>query len=72
MLSSGDLALCSTLISAGSDMTAVSEEGSTGLHYLAQSQSQEASQIVKLILDKKVAGLDINAKDYDGYTPLHK
>eukprot|EP00092_Neocalanus_flemingeri_P002507 GFUD01002683.1.p1 GENE.GFUD01002683.1~~GFUD01002683.1.p1 ORF type:complete len:256 (+),score=96.74 GFUD01002683.1:43-810(+) len=70
--SMGDLAMCSTLISAGSDVTALSEEGSTSLHYLAQSQSQEASQIVKLILDKKAADLDINAKDWEGYTPLHK
>jgi len=64
--------MCSTLISAGSDVTAVSEEGSTALLYLAQSQSEEAAQIVKLVLDMKSADLDINAKDWEGYTPLHK
>jgi len=70
--SMGDLDMCSTLLSGGSNETAVSEEGSTPLHYLAQSQSQEAPQIVKLMLDKKNPELDINLKDWEGYTPLHK
>ena len=64
--------MCSTLISGGSNASAVSEEGSTPLHYLAQSQSQEAKHIVKMILDKKNPDLDINLKDWEGYTPLHK
>jgi len=50
----------------------VSEEGSSPLHYLAQSQAQEAPLIVKKVLDKQEPGLDINLKDWDGYTPLHK
>merc|ERR1711872_38187 len=70
--SMGDLSVCSTLISGGCNVAAVSEEGSSPLHYLAQSQSQEAPQIVKIILDKKNTELDINLKDWEGYTPLHK
>merc|ERR1712215_113116 len=68
----GDLSICSALILGGCSTVAVSEEGSSPLHYLAQSQSQEAAAIVELILEKKEENLDINLKDWDGYTPLHK
>merc|ERR1712025_1516056 len=70
--SMGDLSICSALISGGSNTAAVSEEGSSPLHYLAQSQAQEAPIIVKQVLEKREPGLDINLKDWDGYTPLHK
>ena len=53
-------------------MSSVSEEGSSALHYLAQSQSPEAAQVVQMILNSGDSELDINLKDWDGYTPLHK
>ena len=48
----------------------MSEEGSTVLHYLAVSYAAEAAAILQQLLAEHGARLDINAVDYDGYTPL--
>ena len=40
------------------------------LHYLAISQVEEATTILQLLLDKYKDKLDLNAVDWDGYTPL--
>ena len=53
-------------------MAAVSEEGSSVLHYLAISQNGDAASIVSKILEKKSPDLDINLADWDGHTPLMK
>ena len=67
----GDDQLCSSLMSAGADVTAVSEEGSTPLHYLALSQSDEAANIATKIIGTKNPNLDINAVEpWEGYSPL--
>ena len=60
------------MINAGSDVAAVSEEGSSVLHYLAISQNGDAASIVSKILEKKSPDLDINLADWDGHTPLMK
>ena len=49
---------------------AVSEEGSSVLHYLAISASDEAVTILKLLLEKYKKKLDLNSIDWEGYTPL--
>merc|ERR1711874_650143 len=49
---------------------AVSEEGSSVLHYLAVSQTPEALEVVKLLLENGSDQLDTNAVDWDGYTAL--
>ena len=70
----GDAMLCHMLISAGSDVAAVSGEGSSILHYLAISQNPEAAQVVSTIIGKakEFPELDINLPDWDGHTPLMK
>jgi len=65
-----DFEMCSALLNAGANAGEVSEEGSTILHYLAGSMSDEAVDILKLLVEKHKSKLDINAVDYDGYTPL--
>ena len=55
---------------AGADVGAMSEEGSTLLHYLAVCQTPEALEVLKLVFDGHHSNLDINAVDWDGYTPL--
>ena len=66
----GDPALVSALLGAGADPGAVSEEGSTVLHYLAVSYAAEAAVILQQLLAEHRARVDIDAVDYDGYTPL--
>jgi len=66
----GDYQLCSSLLNAGSQPGAVSEEGSSVLHYLAISASDEAVTILKLLLEKYKKKLDLNSIDWEGYTPL--
>ena len=65
-----DLRLCQDLLARGAEAGAVSEEGSSGLHYLAVSQTPEALEVVKLLVESGSDQLDINAVDWDGYTPL--
>ena len=65
-----DLQLCRDLTDSGADVSAVSEEGSTVLHYLAISQTTEALEVLDLFWEKHSAKLDLNAVDWDGYTPL--
>ena len=65
-----DPILCSSLLNAGADPGVVSEEGSSILHYLAVSQVPEASEILKMLLDKHKNKVDINAVDWDGYSPI--
>merc|ERR1739842_9415 len=55
-------------VGAGADVSALSEEGSSCLHYVCQSQVEEAADIA----NKLIHNIDINAKDYDGQTALHK
>ena len=66
----GDLQLCQSLLAAGSDPGSVSEEGSSVLHYLAISQVEENIPILQLLLDKYKDKLDLNAVDWEGFTPL--
>ena len=70
----GDAKLCLMLISGGSDVAAVSGEGSSVLHYLAISQNPESTPVVSTILGKakECPELDINLPDWDGHTPLMK
>ena len=65
-----DLQLCRDLTNSGADVSAVSEEGSTVLHYLAISQTTEAMEVLNLFWERHSAKLDLNAVDWDGYTPL--
>ena len=58
------------MLNAGADAGVESEEGSTILHYLASSMSEEALDIIKLLIEKHRSKLDINAVDYDGYTAM--
>lgn len=73
-LTIGDAKLCLMLISGGSDVAAVSGEGSSVLHYLAISQNPESTPVVSTILGKvkECPELDINLPDWDGHTPLMK
>ena len=48
----------------------MSEEGSTLLNYLAVCQTPEALEVLKLVFDGHHSNLDIDAVDWDGYTPL--
>ena len=57
-------------VARGADVGAVSEEGSSVLHYLAVSQTPEALDVVKLLFETGAEILDINAVDWDGYTAL--
>ena len=65
-----DLRLCRDLLARGAQAGAVSEEGSSVLHYLSVSQTPEALEVVKLLLENGSDQLDINAVDWDGYTAL--
>ena len=61
-------------MSAGADVTAVSEEGSTPLHYLALSQSDEAANIATKIIGTKNPNLDEEGQlmeDTDEVTRLY-
>ena len=58
------------LLASGAQAGAVSEEGSSVLHYLAISQAPEALDVVKLVFEAGPEKLDINAVDWDGYTAL--
>jgi len=52
------------------NLGAVSEEGSSILHYLAISLSDDTVQILKLLLEKYKKDLDLNCLDWEGFTPL--
>ena len=65
-----DLRLVQDLLARGAEVGAVSEEGSSVLHYLAVSQTSEALEVVKLLFQSGSEKLDINAVDWDGYTAL--
>ena len=66
-----DLQLCQALTDSGADVGAVSEEGSTVLHYLAISQTPEALEVLNLLWEKgPPANLELDAVDWDGYTSL--
>ena len=65
-----DLEMVQDLLASGAQAGAVSEEGSSVLHYLAVSQTPEALDVVKLMFETGAEILDINAVDWDGYTAL--
>ena len=65
-----DLRLVQALLTRGADVSAISEEGSSVLHYLAVSQTPEALDVVKVLFETGSEKLDINAVDWDGYTAL--
>jgi ankyrin repeat protein len=61
-------ALIRFLVRRGADLHAVDNLGRTAMHYLAAGESAIDPETLALLLD---AGLDVNARDSTGATPLH-
>ncbi|KAF7550768.1 hypothetical protein G7046_g7911 [Stylonectria norvegica] len=69
------LTLVEHLISSGADITVADADGNRALHYLtsqlANQERDEESNSTNLFKKLVDAGLDVNARNHEGQTPLH-